>query len=103
MVKIRYIYYYPEIKTLEEEIRNAVLSDDIFGFAIQYEGCYGHPGLRRSVLCTARNSEGATVFIASLVIDGTEYRAETIRDHYAEVQVLLDRERTERLLEEIEW
>ena len=45
------------------------------------------------------NNEGFVVFIASLVINGTEYRAETIRDHYAEVQVLLDRERTEKLLE----
>ena len=102
MVKIRYIYYYPEIKALEEEIQNAVLLDGIFGLSIQYEGCYGHPGSRRTVLGTVRNSEGATVFIASLVIDGTEYRAETIREHFAEVKALLDWERTEKLLQEID-
>ena len=58
---------------------------------------------RSRALGTYRNNDGSVFFIASLVVDGTEYRAETIRDHYAEVQVLLDRERTERLLEEIEW
>jgi hypothetical protein len=48
------------------------------------------------------NSEGFVDFIASLVINGTEYRAEKIRKHYAEVKVLLDQERMEKLLEEIE-
>jgi hypothetical protein len=48
------------------------------------------------------NSEGFVDFIASLVINGTEYRAEKIRKHYAEVKVLLDQERMEKLLEEID-
>jgi hypothetical protein len=48
------------------------------------------------------NSDGFVDFIASLVINGTEYRAEKIRKHYAKVKVLLDQERMEKLLEEID-
>lgn len=103
MVKIRYTNYYLGVKIRETEIRNAVLSEDVCGLAVRYESGHGHTEPQYSILGTYRNNDGSVFFIASLVVDGTEYRAETIRDHYAEVQVLLDRERTERLLEEIEW
>jgi hypothetical protein len=48
------------------------------------------------------NSEGFVDLITSLIINDTEYRAEKIRKHYAEVQVLLDQERMENLLQEID-
>ena len=102
MVKIRYMYYYPRVKKREAEIRNAVLSESVCGPAVHYESGPGHTEAHYSVLGTYTNSDGFVDFITSLVIDGKEYRAETIREHYAEIQVLLDRERTERLLEEID-
>jgi hypothetical protein len=48
------------------------------------------------------NSEGFVDLITSLVINDTEYRAEMIREHCAEVKALLDRERMERFLEDID-
>lgn len=103
MVKIRYTTYYPRIKVREAEIWNVVLSEDKCGLAVHYDRSSEYPGSHYSVLGTYMNSEGFVDFIASLVINGTEYRAEKIRKHYAEVQVLLDQERMEKLLEEIEW
>ena len=102
MVKIRYMNCYPTVKVREVEIWNAVLSDDICGLAVHYESGPGRTEPQYSVLGTYRNREGDIFFIASLVIDGKEYRAETIREHFAEVKALLDRERTERFLEEID-
>ena len=103
MVKIRYTTYYPRIKVREAEIWNVVLSEDKYGLAVHYERCAGNPGLHYSVLNTYMNSEGFVELITSLVINDTEYRAEKIRKHYAEVQVLLDQERMKNLLQEIEW
>ena len=103
MVKIRYTTYYLGVKVRETEIRNAVLSEDVCGLAVRYESSHGHTEPQYSILGTYRNNDGSVFFIASLVVDGTEYRAETIREHFAEVKALLDQERTERLLEEIEW
>ena len=103
MVKTRYMNCYPRVKVREAEIWNVVLSEDKCGLVVHYDCHAEYPGSHYSVLGTYMNNEGFVVFIASLVINGTEYRAEKIRDHYAEVQVLLDRERTEKLLEEIEW
>lgn len=37
-----------------------------------------------------------------LVIDDKEYDEAQVKEHYAEIQVLLDREHTEKLLEEID-
>ena len=102
MVKIRYTYYFPVVKKQEAEIRNAVLSEDVCGLGVHYESGPGLTEPRYSILGTYMNSEGFVDFIASLVIDGKEYGADTIREHYAEIQVLLDRKRTERLLEEID-
>lgn len=103
MVKIRYTSYYLGVKVRETEIRNAVLSEDVCGLAVRYESAHGHTEPQYSILGTYRNNDGSVFFIASLVIDGTEYRAEKIRKHYAEVKVLLDQERMENLLQEIEW
>jgi len=102
MVKIRYINYYPKVKVQEAEIWNVVLSEDKSGLAVHYDRSSEYPGLHYSVLGTFMNSEGFVDFIASLVINDTEYRAEKIRKHYAEVKVLLDQERMEKLLEEID-
>lgn len=103
MVKIRYMNCYPRVKVREAEIWNVVLSEDKCGLAIHYDRSSEYPGSHYSVLGTFMNSEGFIDFITSLVINDTEYRAEKIRKHYAEVQVLLDQERMEKLLEEIEW
>lgn len=102
MVKIRYMNCYPKVKVREAEIWNVVLSEDKSGLAVHYDRSSEYPGSHYSVLGTFQNSEGFIVFIASLVINGTEYRAEKIRKHYAEVKVLLDQERMEKLLEEID-
>lgn len=103
MIKIRYTCYYPRVKVRETEIWNVVLSEDVCGLVVHYDRRAEYSGSHHSVLGTYMNNEGFVDFIASLVINGTEYSAEKIRKHYAEVKVLLDRERTERLLEEIEW
>lgn len=102
MVKIRYMNCYPKVKVRETEIWNVVLSEDKGGLAVHYDRCSEYPGLHYSVLGTYQNSEGFIDFIASLIINGTEYRAEKIRKHFAEVQVLLDQERMEKLLQEID-
>ena len=102
MVKIRYMNCYPRVKVREAEIWNVVLSEDKSGLAVHYERCAEKPGLHYSVLGTFQNSEGFVDFIVSLVINGTEYRAEKIREHYTEVKVLLDQERMEKLLQEID-
>jgi hypothetical protein len=94
--------YYPKVKVREAEIWNVVLTEDKNGLAVHYDRSSEYPGSHYSVLGTYMNSEGFVDFIASLVINGTEYRAEKIRKHYAEVKVLLDQERMEKLLEEIE-
>jgi len=102
MVKIRYMNCYPRVKVREAEIWNVVLSEDKCGLAVHYDRSSEYPESHYSVLGTFINSEGFVDFIASLVINGTEYRAEKIRKHYAEVKVLLDQERMEKLLEEID-
>lgn len=102
MVKIRYMNCYPRVKVREAEIWNVILSEDKSGLAVHYDRCAEYPGSHYSVLGTYMNSEGLVDFIASLIINGTEYRAEKIRKHFAEVQVLLDHERMEKLLEEID-
>ena len=102
MVKIRYMNCYPIVKVREAEIWNVVLSEDKCGLAVHYERSSENPGSHYSVLGTFQNSEGFIDFIASLVINGTEYRAEKIRENYAEVKVLLDQERMEKLLKEID-
>ena len=103
MVKIRYMNCYPRVKVREAEIWNVVLSEDKSGLAVHYDRSSEYPGSHYSVLGTFMNSEGFVDLITSLVINDTEYRAEKIRKHYAEVQVLLDQERMENLLQEIEW
>ena len=102
MVKIRYMNCYPRTKVREMEIRDVILSEDKSGLAVHYDQCIGYPGTHYSVLGTYFNDEGIIDFSASLIINGTEYRAEKIRKHFAEVQVLLDQERMERLLKEID-
>ena len=101
MVKIRFMNCYPSTHIREAEIWNVILSEDKNGLAVHYERSSEYPGLHYSVLGTYQNSEGFIDFVTSLVINGTEYRAEKIRERYAEVQVLLDQERMEKLLEEI--
>lgn len=102
MVKIRYKNCYPRNKVWEMEICNVVLSEDKQGLAVYYDRCIEYPVSHYSGLGTYFNSEGIIDSIASLVINDTEYRAERIRDHFAEVQALLDQERMEKLLEEID-
>lgn len=102
MVKIRYMNCYPKVKVREAEIWNVVLSEDKGGLAVHYDRRAEYPGLHYSVLGTYFNDEGFIDFIASLIINDTEYRAEWIRKHFAEVQVLLDQERMEKLLQEID-
>lgn len=87
MVKIRYMNCCPRIKVREAEIWNVVLFEDKNGLAVHYDRSSEFPGLQYSVLGTYQNNEGYIDFIAELVINGTEYRAEKIREHFAEVQV----------------
>jgi len=102
MVKIRYRNCYPREIVREAEIWNVILSEDINGLVVHYNCHTDLPGMHYSVLGTYQNREGYIDFISSLVINGTEYRAEWIRAHFAEVQVLLDQERMEMLLKEID-
>ena len=102
MVKIRFMNCYPAVHVREAEIWNVILSEDKSGLAVHYDRSSEYPGSQYSVLGTYLNSEGFIEFIASLVINGTEYRAEKIREHYAEVQVLLDQERMEKAIQEID-
>ncbi len=102
MVKVRYRNCYPKDKVREMEIRDVTLSEDKAGLAVRYGQCIGYPETHYSVLGTYFNDEGIIDFLVSLVINDTEYRAEWIRKHFAEVQVLLDQERMEKLLEEID-
>ena len=48
------------------------------------------------------DKDGYRTIRTVLVIDDKEYDEAQVKEHYAEIQVLLDRERTERLLEEID-
>ena len=48
------------------------------------------------------DKDGYRIARTVLVIDDKEYDEAQVKEHYAEVQVLLDRERTEKLLEEID-
>ena len=101
MVKVRYRNCYPKVKVREAEIWNVVLSEEKGQLAIRYDPCVEYPGLHYSVLGTYSNSEGIIDFVVTLIINDTEYSAEWIREHFAEVQVLLDQERMEKLLQEI--
>lgn len=92
---------YLTIKVREAGIWNAVLFEDKNGPTVHYDRSSGYPGLQYSILGTYRDGERYIDFIESLVINGTEYRTEKIRKHFAEVQVLLDQEHMEKLLEEI--
>ena len=102
MVKVRYRNCYPRDKVREMEICDVVLSEERGNLAVRYNRCIGYPGSHYSVLSTYSNSEGIIDFVVTLIINDTEYSAEWIRKHFAEVQVLLDQERMEKLLEEID-
>ena len=101
MVKVRYRNCYPKDKVQEMEICDVVLKEEKGNLTVRYDQCIGYPGSHYSVLGTYFNDEGIIDFITSLIINGTEYRAQWIREHFAEVQVLLDQERMEKLLQEI--
>lgn len=101
MIKVRYRRCYPKVKVREMEIRDVILSEEKGNLAVRYDQCIGYIGTHYSVLGTYFNDEGIIDFVVTLIINDTEYRAEWIREHFAEVQVLLDQERMEKLLEEI--
>lgn len=102
MIKIRFKNCYPRVKVREMEICGVVLSEEKGNLAIRYDRSIGYTGTHYSFLGTYSNSEGIIDFVVTLIINDTEYSAEWIREHFAEVQVLLDQERMEKLLEEID-
>ena len=92
MVKVRYNDRLTH-RIREKEIRNATLSNNKGLVEVRYD-----------------ENDGTVSFVGSfnycivtLIINGMEYNEDMINEHFAEVQVLLDQERMERLLEEIEW
>lgn len=91
MVKIRYDNRLTD-RIREKEIRNAVLSKNKGLVEVRYD-----------------ENDGTVSFVGSfnycivtLIINGTEYNEGMIKEHFADVQVLLDQERMEKLLEEID-
>ena len=91
MVKVRYNDRLTH-RIREKEIRNAMLSKNKGLVEVRYN-----------------ENDGTVSFVGSfnycivtLIINGTEYNEDIIKEHFAEVQVLLDQERMEKLLEEID-
>lgn len=93
MVKVRYNDRLTG-KIREKEIQNVrvILSENNGLVKVRYD-----------------SSDGSVSFISSfkycivtLIINSMEYTGDMIKEHFAEVQVLLDQERMERLLKEID-
>lgn len=91
MVKVRYNDRLTH-RIREKEIRNAMLSKNKGLVEVRYN-----------------ENDGTVSFVGSfnycivtLIINGTEYNEDIIKEHFAEVQVLLDQERLEMLLKEID-
>lgn len=101
MIKIRFKNCYPRTKVREMEICDVVLKEDKgSNIAVYYGRCIGYIGIHYSVLGTFFNSEGIIDFVVTLIINDTEYRAEWIREHFAEMQILLENAKLESLLGE---
>ena len=91
MVKLRYNDGLID-RIREKEIRNATLSKNKGLVEVRYD-----------------ENDGTVSFVGSfnycivtLIINGTEYNEDMIKEHFAEVEALLDRERMEKFLEEID-
>lgn len=99
MVKLRYFSYLPNgLWSREVEIQDV----SIDGRTLEMHFVAPEiPGIQYIIIGDFVNSKCELDFGVHLIIDDTEYDASRLRKHFSEVQVMLDRIRTERLLQEI--